>query len=111
MSRTQHTRADKKVSACDLGNRVMTASATEARRNTVGYMAPKVASGAIASGRRAVTEPSDRPLRHNSSAAAGDKTPRASAAEEGEEEGASPQREDEVYELGESEEDLVMPDD
>ena len=35
----KHLRAGKAVSACDLGNRAMTASATEAKRNVVGYKA------------------------------------------------------------------------
>ena len=35
----KHLRAGKDVSVCDLGNRAMTASATEAKRNVVGYKA------------------------------------------------------------------------
>ena len=34
---TKNIRVGKDISACDLGNRSMTASASEARRNTVGY--------------------------------------------------------------------------
>lgn len=36
---TKNIRVGKEISACDLGNRSMTASASEARRNTVGYSA------------------------------------------------------------------------
>lgn len=57
----KHTRTGKGLSACDLGSRAMTASATEARRNTVGYAggaaaaapagAAAAAPGAAAAGR------------------------------------------------------------
>lgn len=37
----KHIREGKDVMACDLGGRTMTAAASEAKRNTVGYVAPE----------------------------------------------------------------------
>ena len=46
----KHVRSGKDISACDLGNRAMTASATDARKNTVGYTVGGTppASGSVA---------------------------------------------------------------
>lgn len=87
------------------------ASATEAKRNTVGYAAPKVAHGSvIASGSRPATETCDRTAtdaRHWRETP----PPHVQRAPGGEE--SPPRGEDEVYEPGAdgSEDSLEMPSD
>ena len=89
---------------------LLQASATEAKRNTVGYAAPKVAHGsAIASGSRPATETFDRTA--TVARQRGETHPPAMATP-GEEEEAVAAGEDEVYVPGDGSEDsLEMPSD